>query len=112
MWHAYKYCVTQVVRTFHSCAWYAIRGTLNPGDQVPTNPSLRSYELTLAALLQLPGSLRDRVRAMSIQWAALHESDLRTFQIVATDASTEQSHQGSVTITLVSLCRQQVPFNV
>ena len=50
VWHAYKYCVVQVARKLHSCLWYSVRGTLPAGAEVPTSPSLRSYELTFAGL--------------------------------------------------------------
>lgn len=89
IWHAYKYCVLQVA--FHSCLWYALRGTLLEGDQVPTNPSLRSYELAFAALLQTPLTLRTRVAKMHSNWSTLNENDIMQMQVVGTHVGLEQS---------------------
>ena len=91
VWHAYKYCVIQVARKLHSSLWYAIRGTLPVGTNVPTGPPLRSYELAFAGMLQLPLSLRQRVTAMRRQWAALYQQDEQRLQVVATDTSRTQA---------------------
>jgi len=70
VWHAYKYCVTQVARRLHSCLWFAIRGTMAEGTHVPTGPPLRAYELAFAGLLQLPLTLREHVVAVRTQCGA------------------------------------------
>jgi hypothetical protein len=79
-----------VARKLHSALWYAIRGTLPAGAQVPTNPPLRSYELALAGLLQAPPSLRQRLTKRRQQWADFHQQDVMRMQVVATDSSRSQ----------------------
>ena len=90
MWHAYKYCVVQVCRRLHSVLWYAIRGTLADGQHVPTAPPLRSYELALAALLQLPLPLRQRCAQMRAQWEQLRDHDVLCLQTVGAHAGAPQ----------------------
>ena len=84
VWHAYKYCVVQVARKLHSSLWYAIRGAMDDGTNVPTSPPLRAYELAFAGLLQLPLSLRDRVSEMRAQWAEQFRRDERDLHVVGT----------------------------
>ena len=84
VWPAYKYCVVQVARKLHSSLWYAIRGTMDDGTNVPTSPPLRAYELAFAGLLQLPLSLRDRVGEMRAQWAEQFRRDERDLHVVGT----------------------------
>ena len=91
IWHAYKYCVIQVARRFHCCLWYAVRGTLSPGDQVPTGPPLRTYELVFAALLQLPLPMRESLTNMRHRWDTLRSRDEEAYQVVATDTSSTQA---------------------
>ena len=103
VWHAYKYCVTQLMRKFHSVAWYAIRGTLPRDAHVPTSPSLRSYELSIAAVLQLPLHLRRTVTQMKEPWHSLHEADVLRLHVVGvhTGETPEARH---VNTCLILLC--------
>ena len=108
VWHAYKYCVVQVARQFHSCMWYCVRGTLLPGAQVATSPVLRTYELILAALLQLPQTVKDDVERMHEQWEALRNDDEAPYQLVATSTSHPQA-TGDVPGTAAYGCFQVYP---
>jgi hypothetical protein len=90
LWHAYKYCVIQVARQFHSCLWYCVRGTQPAGAQVPTSPPLRTYELVVAAILQAPASLREEMGRVQHSWDVLHGQDVEAYQVVATSDSHAQ----------------------
>ena len=82
LWHGYKYVVIQVARQFHSAVWYLIRGTLRVGDHTPTSPTLRTYELLFAALLQVPQTLKDDLAVMHDRWCSLRDHDRNVMQLV------------------------------
>ena len=50
-WLAYKFCVTQTIRSFWPIVTFFRKGLLRSGDTVPCSPELITMEITVGALL-------------------------------------------------------------
>ena len=96
LWHAYKFCVTLTCRKLHSAMWYCIRGSLPVGEQVPTAPPLRSMELTLAVIMQVPSHVRKDVCQVATLWKQLRDNDTLVYELSATSTGVEQETRVTV----------------